>query len=201
LHTSYGFWICVFCGKSVCVNWCLWVWVSCASSLALFLLFVCLFILFYYYSLDVCSERPTIWGLLHILTQERRHHKSLTSNGLDANCKRFIEIFDANCKRFIQERPVHWRWLISHAGVEELTTSSRGKGLIKAETANTWHWAIAFGKLASLHNGFKERLEYSVQTFSGTMGQVLLPAISDVYFGHRSRGLNKFSLSLRIFQF
>jgi hypothetical protein len=48
------------------------------------------------------------------------------------------------------------------------------KGFIKAETANTWHWAIAFGKLASLHNGFKEWLEYSVQTFPGTMGQVKL---------------------------
>ena len=31
------------------------------------------------------------------------------------------------------------------------------------------------------------------------MGQVLLPAISEAYFGHRSRGLNNFSLSLRIF--
>ena len=59
-------------------------------------------------------------------------------------------------------------------GVEESTLSSRGKGFIKAETANTWHWAIAFGKLASLHNGFKEWLEYSVQTFPGTMGQVKL---------------------------
>jgi hypothetical protein len=94
---------------------------------------------------------------------------------------------DANCKRFIQERPVHWGQLISHAGVEESTMSPRGKGFIKAKTANIWH---------------KERLEYSVQTFPGTMGQVklLLPAISEVYFGHRSRGLNNFSLSLRIFQ-
>jgi hypothetical protein len=32
------------------------------------------------------------------------------------------------------------------------------------------------------------------------MGQVLLPAISEVYFGHRPRDLNNFSLSLRIFQ-
>jgi hypothetical protein len=78
---------------------------------------------------------------------------------------------------------VHWGRLISHAGVEESTTSSRGKGFIKAETANTWHWAIAFGKLASLHNGFKEWLEYSVQTFPATMGQVLLPAINDTGLG------------------
>jgi hypothetical protein len=49
---------------------------------------------------------------------------------------------DANCKRFIQKRPVHWGRLVSHAGVEESTLSSRGKGFIKAETANTWHWAI-----------------------------------------------------------
>ena len=82
---------------------------------------------------------------------------------------------DANCKRFIRERPVHWGWLVSHTGVEEsMTPSSRSKGFIKAKTANTWH--------------------------PGTMGQVLLPAISEVYFGHRSRGLNNFSLSLRIFQ-
>jgi hypothetical protein len=82
-------------------------------------------------------------------------------------------------------------------GVEESTLSSRGKGFIKAETANTWHWAIAFGK----HNGFKEWLEYSIQRFPETMGQVklLLPAIREVYFGHKSRGLNNFSLSLRIF--
>jgi hypothetical protein len=39
-------------------------------------------------------ERPTTWGLLHILTQERRHPKSLRRNGLAANCKR----------TFIQER-------------------------------------------------------------------------------------------------
>jgi hypothetical protein len=64
--------------------------------------------------------------------------------------------------------------LKSHAGVEELTLSSRGKGFIKAKTANTWYWAIAFGKLASLHNGFKEQLEYSVQTFPETMRQVKL---------------------------
>ena len=32
------------------------------------------------------------------------------------------------------------------------------------------------------------------------MGQVLLPAISEAYFGHSSRGLNNFSLSLRILQ-
>jgi hypothetical protein len=81
---------------------------------------------------------------------------------------------DANCKRFIRERPVHWGRLLSHAGVGESTTNSRGKGFIKAKTANTWH--------------------------PGTMGQVLLPAISEVYFGHRSRGLNYLSLSLRIFQ-
>jgi hypothetical protein len=54
-----------------------------------------------------------------------------------------------------------------------MTPSSRSKGFIKAKTANTWH--------------------------PGTMGQVLLPAISEVYFGHRSRGLNNFLLSLRIF--
>jgi hypothetical protein len=65
---------------------------------------------------------------------------------------------------------VHWVRLVSHTGVEELTPSSRGKEFIKAKTANTWHWAIAFGKLASFHNRFKERLEYSVQTFPGTMG-------------------------------
>jgi hypothetical protein len=48
------------------------------------------------------------------------------------------------------------------SGVEESTTSSRSKGFIKAKTANTWHWAIAFGKLVSLPNGCKEWLEYSV---------------------------------------
>ena len=31
------------------------------------------------------------------------------------------------------------------------------------------------------------------------MGQVLLYAISEAYFGHRSRGLNNISLSIRIF--
>ena len=46
---------------------------------------------------------------------------------------------DANSKRFNWERPVHWGRLVSHAGVEESTPSSKGKGLIKAETANTWH--------------------------------------------------------------
>ena len=69
---------------------------------------------------------------------------------------------------------MHWGRLVSHAGVEESTQKSKGKGFIKAETTNTWHWAIAFGKLASLHNGFKELLEYSVQTFPETMGQVKL---------------------------
>jgi hypothetical protein len=64
---------------------------------------------------------------------------------------------DANCKRFIWERPVHWGRLLSNAGVEESTTSTRGKGFIKVKPANTWHWVTAFGKLASLHNGFKER--------------------------------------------
>jgi hypothetical protein len=48
---------------------------------------------------------------------------------------------DANCKRFIWERPVNWGRLVSHAGVEESTKSSRGKGFIKAKTANTWHLA------------------------------------------------------------
>jgi hypothetical protein len=40
------------------------------------------------------NERPSTWGLPHVLTQERRHPKSLTRNGLAANCKR----------TFIQER-------------------------------------------------------------------------------------------------
>jgi hypothetical protein len=84
-------------------------------------------------------------------SQERQHPKPLTRNGLDANSKSFI-----------WERPVHWRQLVYHAGEEESTTSSRGKEFIKAKSANTWHWAIAFGKLASLHNGFKELLDYSV---------------------------------------
>jgi hypothetical protein len=65
---------------------------------------------------------------------------------------------------------VHWGRLLSHSGVEESTSSSRGKGFIKAETANTWYWAIAFDK----HNGFKEQLEYSVRPFPETMEQVKL---------------------------
>jgi hypothetical protein len=63
---------------------------------------------------------------------------------------------------------VSWGRLVSQAGVEESTLSSRGKEFIKAEVANTWHWAITFGK----HNGFKERLEYSARTFPETMEQV-----------------------------
>ena len=77
---------------------------------------------------------------------------------------------DANSKRFIWERPVHWGKPVIHAGVEESTLSSRGKGFIKAKTANTWHWAIAFGK----YSRFKEWLEYSVWTFPETMEQVKL---------------------------
>jgi hypothetical protein len=34
------------------------------------------------------AERPTTWGLPHVLTQERRCPKSLVRNGLDAICKR-----------------------------------------------------------------------------------------------------------------
>jgi hypothetical protein len=38
--------------------------------------------------LDTNLERPTMWGLPHVLTQERQHPKSLTRNGLAANRKR-----------------------------------------------------------------------------------------------------------------
>ena len=72
----------------------------------------------------IAIERPTMWGLPHVLTQERRHPKSLTRNGLDANCKRFI-----------RERPVHWGQLVSHAGVEKLTNEL--KGFIKTEKPQT----------------------------------------------------------------
>ena len=48
-----------------------------------------------------------MWGLPHVLTQERWHPKSLTRNGLAANCKR----------TFIQERS----WAHSH-------TPRRGRG-------------------------------------------------------------------------
>ena len=71
---------------------------------------------------------------------------------------------------------MHWGRLVSHAGVEESTLSSRGKGFIKAETANTWHWAI-------------ERQKPQTPGILEQWG----------YFGHRSRGLNNFLLSVRIF--
>jgi hypothetical protein len=44
---------------------------------------------------------------------------------------------DSNCKMYIQERPVHWGRLVSYAGVEESTMSSRGKGFIKAQNPQT----------------------------------------------------------------
>jgi hypothetical protein len=61
------------------------------------------------------------------VTQERQHPKSIITNGLDANCKRFI-----------RERPVHWGQLLLLPEVEESTRSSRGKGFINAKTAKTW---------------------------------------------------------------
>ena len=63
-------------------------------------------------------------------------HSSPGMTRRDETPKNFRETnLDANSKRFNRERPVHWERLVSHAGVEESTPSSRGKGLIKAETA------------------------------------------------------------------
>jgi hypothetical protein len=54
------------------------------------------------------TKRLTKWGLPHILTQERRHPKSLTRNGLDENRKRTFY-----SRRDLVPTVVH------HAGVED----------------------------------------------------------------------------------
>jgi hypothetical protein len=82
---------------------------------------------------------------------------------------------DANCKRFIQERPVNWGQLISHAGVEESTMSSRGKGFIraqklqtlalgyrKAKTENTWQNPQTTGILEQWGKFYSLPLERSI---------------------------------------
>jgi hypothetical protein len=62
---------------------------------------------------------------------------------------------DANCKRFIWEKPVHWGRLVSHTGVEESTTNSRGKGFIKAQSANGWITGLPMEELEKVPKELK----------------------------------------------
>jgi hypothetical protein len=71
-------------------------------------------------------ERPTTWGLPHVLTQERRHPKSLTRNGLDTNSKR---IFISRALGPTVMHPVH------PTGIEVRgASSSWERGYLREET-------------------------------------------------------------------
>jgi hypothetical protein len=60
-----------------------------------------------------CPERPTKWGLPHVLTQERRHAKSLKRNCLDGNRNGTF-----------YSGPAVGPTVIHHAGIEDRGTLS-----------------------------------------------------------------------------
>jgi hypothetical protein len=73
------------------------------------------------------SERPTTWGLPHVLIQERRHPKSLTRNGLAANCKMTFNSRALSGPRSYTTQPSSW---VKGYLKEETTTQGSGEGVV-----------------------------------------------------------------------
>ena len=103
------------------------------------------------------------------MTQERRHPKSLTRNGLDANCKRTFYSKSALGPTVIHHPGVEdcstlsswvWRYL-----KEETTTQGRGEGVVgkyqkyQLRVTRKWKVKTVFYEpliIAHLHSGFQQ---------------------------------------------